>query len=979
MSLSNNRAYYNMEFDERKKENQNVYNPYYNNQNNKKNFKKETLLQKTKNSVSDLIKFNDDFKNSAQYPGEQIDEIKIKQYLLPVYDKIYEIKEDLNKFSKLNNNQNLSNTQFNEMQSLHTNMVFNKNLIDDTMNYMKEKIENVPYEQIHKEFEEITSMLEALNFEMENMVSDFNNKYEKIIKEKKRQKIAEDLANGNYNKSSIDSKKYDLLNKNDDIKIHKIIDNEEDVDYNKYKYDIDQLNSEKENLMLKYLEDKQKAINGLPKLVAPNEKVSFKYDIKPPDYNNDNNINNQNIINKNSNSINNNNINNNIINNNNSINNNNNINSNSNINNSNDNKIGESYNFNNNKINESNGKINKKKSNKIPNNYNGVNNRPNGSSKKVNKNKKYVNYMEDDDNNNNPKRPVDLTDTMNDFQKKMNMMSNQILTGVPKKNNTRPKIVNSGPTKADYMRNIQPRSNASQVTYQNFKRKKPEPHIIDNKFNIKPNRFKVGKYPNEEEEQKLNDFIEQHPQRPIKNEQNFPIFDQNLLDKQIQKLVELNVKKALEGINQNNQNNSNNNSDLLNVLIQKFDDIEDAIRETKNQNGMQVQEDINEMLANEIFNKIYSQINNNINININDQRNEQPVQPKPQENIEINKEDKEIPQNINIFDDNNKIGAEELDKMIPAPRNLNANMYDEDYSDTSSVLCESIRNKNNMPQQMNNNINITKVNISDNRLFYENNVNNNNNISNNIVDNSISKGEVRSESEEESLFENNNNNNQNLYKTDNNFYNKNKNKTGYDLLMLKYYNENLPDNYYYNNINNMDDINNINNINNNINNFESNKNINYNNNRPEINMNNNKLLKEYNLYGSDEYNSFKNKFQEKMNNYKTDNDFGLNNPNYNSTYTQMRPIQNSQNLNNTMGYLKIAKINNKEVNEIDQKIKLLKEKNKQLTQNFVQNEDINTDLYEDKINNNINNRKSNDNDDDGEYSEGEVRSSKDSY
>ena len=116
-----------------------------------------------------------------------------------------------------------------------------------------------------------------------------------------------------------------------------------------------------------------------------------------------------------------------------------------------------------------------------------------------------------------------------------------------------------------------------------------------------------------------------------------------------------------------------------------------------------------------------------------------------------------------------------------------------------------------------------------------------------------------------------------------------------------------------------------------------------------------------------------------MNNYKTDNDFGLNNPNYNSTYTQMRPIQNSQNLNNTMGYLKIAKINNKEVNEIDQKIKLLKEKNKQLTQNFVQNEDINTDLYEDKINNNINNRKSNDNDDDGEYSEGEVRSSKDSY
>ena len=541
------------------------------------------------------------------------------------------------------------------------------------------------------------------------------------------------------------------------------------------------------------------------------------------------------------------------------------------------------------------------------------------------------------------------------------MMSNQIITGVPKKNNPRPKIVNSGPTKADYLRNIQPRSNASQVTYQNFKRKKLEPYIIDNKYNIKPNRFKVGKYPNEEEEKKINDFIEQHPRKPIK-EQNFPIFDQNSLDNQIQKLVELNVKKALEGIRQNNQNN-NNNSELLNILIKKFDDIEDAIRETKNQNqnGIPAQEDINEILANEIFNKIYSEINSNIKININDHRNEQPVQPQLQENIEINKENKEIPQNINIFDENNKIGTEELDKMIPAPRNLNANMYD-DYSDTSSFLCESIRNKNDMPQGINKNINITKVNISESKLFYENNANNN--INNNIVDNSISKGEVRSESEEESLFENNinNNNNQYLYKTDNNFYNKNKNrnKTGYDLLMLKYYNENLPDNYYYNNINNVNDNNN--------------------NNRPEINMNNNKLLKEYNLYGSDEYNSFKNKFQEKMNNYKTENDFNVMNPNYNSTYTQMRPMQNAQNLNNTMGSLKIAKINNKEVDEINKKIKILKEKNKKLTQNIVENEKINNNLYENKINNNINNKKSTDNknEDDGEYSEGEVRS-EDSY
>ena len=159
-NINNNKAYYNMM---QNKQNNNMINPYYNNDyQDINNFKNENILQKTKNSVGDLIKYNDEFKNSAQYPWEEIDEIKIKQLLLPVYDKIYEIREDLQKFSELtkkNNDKNLSTRQFNEMHSLHTNMLYNKNLIDDTLNYMKEKIENVHYEQIHKEFEDISSML----------------------------------------------------------------------------------------------------------------------------------------------------------------------------------------------------------------------------------------------------------------------------------------------------------------------------------------------------------------------------------------------------------------------------------------------------------------------------------------------------------------------------------------------------------------------------------------------------------------------------------------------------------------------------------------------------------------------------------------------------------------------------------------------------------------------------------------------------
>ena len=61
----------------------------------------------------------------------------------------------------------------------------------------------------------------------------------------------------------------------------------------------------------------------------------------------------------------------------------------------------------------------------------------------------------------------------------------------------------------------------------------------------------------------------------------------------------------------------------------------------------------------------------------------------------------------------------------------------------------------------------------------------------------------------------------------------NKNKTGNDLLMLKYYNENLPEVNFNNNINN---------------NF---------NNEEDINLNNDNLLKQMDIYDSGEYNEFK--------------------------------------------------------------------------------------------------------------------------
>ena len=1005
----------------------NKKNQNYNNNNNIYDFQKDNLLEKTKNSVKDLIKYNYEFKNTSQYPGEQIDDIKIKTLLLPVYDKIYEIREDLNKFSQMQqinkNKNNISTKQFNDMQSLHTNMVFNKNLIDDTINYMNEKIENVQYEQINKEFQEITSMLESLNIEMDNMVNEFNNKYEKIIKEKKRQKIANDLLSGNYNKNPKNN--YDFFSKNDNLKIHDEDEDDEEnnMDYNKYKFDIDDLNEEKENLMLKYLEDKQKAINGLPKLVRPNEKVSFKYEIQPPNYNNDKNINNINNING-SNNINNNNdeiinrnsnnaiadskiekdnlsINNNIDNNN--------INSN-NINNINNNNIEYS-----NKPKSSINNIKGILKNKNENNKNNINN----YNKNYNSNNKPVNYMEDnieDSKNNNIQKPVDLMEAMNDFQSKMNKMSNEIIVGKPRKN-FKPKIVNTGPTKDDYLRNIQPRSNASKVTYQNFeKQKQPHPYIFNQKkFKKNPVNYKIGKYPNEGDKKKMNDFVEQNPSRPIKMSKgkNININNSNtnnsLLNKEIRKIVDLNVKSSLAsyGINSQrnrNLNNSNygggNNDELLKILIQKFDDIESAIRETKNNrngNNNFIQNDnqgldVNEILANEIYYKVYSQIHSMINNNINLGEVDDEIGPIPQEKKSFRKKEEESIKRINVFEDNNNVGVNDLDKMIPQPRDLNLHNYNE-ISDTSSCVEESLLNKNKNNVNNYNNIEINKINIREDKLFYENNNNINNNNKN--VDVSLSKGEVRSESNSEddeyniqSEF-----NKQKYYKKDNNFYNKKRNKTGNDLLMLKYINENIPDNF--NNYN----INNINNNSSNDNNYYLNNNNNINNNnsfkneeRPEINMNDNELLKKYKLYKSDEYKKFKNNFQEKMNNNitQTQSNFAnLSNPNYrnynyNSTYTQFRPlIQSNQNMNNTMGSLKLNKISNKDVDELNKKLEQLKIKDNLkskelglLTNNQISKNEINA--------NNINNNNFNYNNvvkgikNSGDYSSGEVRS-EDSY
>ena len=601
-------------------------------------FKNETILEKTKNSVNNLINYNDKFKNNVQYPGEPLDELKIKQLLLPVYDKIYEIKEDLLLFSELNSQnsaKNITTRKFNEMQHLHTNILFNKNIIDDTLNYMKEKIENVNYEQINNEFREIEVTLENLKNEMEEMVEDFNNKYDKIIKEKKRQKIADDIMKGNYNKVPNNYSKG--LNINTELKNKLDNSDENGMDYDKYKYDIDEIDKEKENLMLKYLEEKQKAINGLPQMVPPHQKVNFNYDdIKAPNFKNLNNNNkyiNNNYINTNSeinnksNIIDSNNKNNenNIINKNeadniikdidyNENNNNNNMNNisesnlNNNINNNNnneiyDNNINNNNNLSNNVSEINNNQINNKKNDNSNNNNIISSNNNNNIPKNYYMNSNYNN----EENGLNEKNNVDPTETLNNFKEKMSAASKAILTGPAMINKQGPKSKKYiDPNKEaydSYMRNIQPRSSGSKIAYQDFnKPKKPRQKKIKKEFKKKPNRYNIGKYPDENEKNRINEFLEKNPSRPVNK--NLTFFEKENLEEEIKRIVDINIKKAIN-IHQFNKSNidssrikknnsEGNNEELLKILIQKFDDIENAIRETNNKgNGIELKQDIN--------------------------------------------------------------------------------------------------------------------------------------------------------------------------------------------------------------------------------------------------------------------------------------------------------------------------------------------------------------------------------------------------
>ena len=238
---------------------------------------KNPILKQTQSSINELYQYKSNFENTKKSNEDKIDEVEVHKILSPVYDKVDEIKKEIKKINENisdTKNKNKNNPKIDdEIFKAHQYLEKNKINIGDTLSYMKENISNIQNEKIGNDIDDLTSMLNNLNNEMENMTNNFNEKFEFIIKEKRRQKIAEDLYSGKY-RDSVDISKY-FPNENMYVPSNSL----NKIDYNEYKNDLNDIMFEKENLMLRYERDREEAVKDFPNLMKPKERTNFNFDI----------------------------------------------------------------------------------------------------------------------------------------------------------------------------------------------------------------------------------------------------------------------------------------------------------------------------------------------------------------------------------------------------------------------------------------------------------------------------------------------------------------------------------------------------------------------------------------------------------------------------------------------------------------------------------------------------------------------------
>ena len=715
------------------------------------------LLKQTKKSVKELIDYNTEFQDAKQSTGERIDQNNVDKILSPIYVKLNEIKKKMTTINNdilYNYNENKPNT-IDEIFNAHQYLEINKNNLDDTLVYMKETIAKVHYEQIGKDIDELILFLETLYNEIDIMENNYYKKFNTIIREKKRQNYENDILNGKNDR--IDVTKY--LNKK----------NQSNIDYNEYKNDLDDIMFEKDDLMLRYANDREEAKRNLPKLMKPSDKTYFSYDI--PELNKKEKDEKENKDNLSSN------------------NNKNNIQPNK------ENKEG----------------ISNEKSKKISEDIN-----------------KIINEIEDDEEKDKKLNKPKMTpvEKMIKYQQNMLDLSSQIQTQNSRQTKQR-KIIHIGKSKQNSKKTKQPRSLNSKRTLQDFKRQK-----------IKP----IYEY---EEEKKIpNDLKKKGTFTNITNiEINIPEgMNEDEFNRECEKNIEIYIRNALRETRPsedkyNIQFESINKEivtadDFIKLLIQKFEGLNNELKNRKNNiNFNQSNRNINDMIADKIINEF-----NEIDVNIDrsnefnksnsihnkkekiikiSERRRREIEKEKEEGKKIKVDDgKRIP----LFESTDKISIEELDKIIQMPHKINLSEYN--VSNSSSYLSESL-NQRNLNQMLE---------------YHEKNIYSQKEES----DNSISRGQAISDENDDSKSFNKGQYDYNI-----------RNRTGLDLLMLKNFNERIPEQILKDKINDNENSENSNSF--------------FNDNNEMVDIDNKERLKKLDLYKSEEYKQFKN-FMNQYNN-----------------------------------------------------------------------------------------------------------------
>ena len=543
----------------------------------KEETKKNPLLGETKAVIKDLRVYDSLYQKEGM---KEAKENPIQKILSPIYTQISQLKEEMKEMTQYTDVKNntkiqqhsMTKTDVNDLYNLHVKFQQSKNNLCDAMDYVNGNSEHISYQdmEIVKALDDLRDTFEVMSKEMDNIESEFNEKFSFAIKERKRQKIAKELLDGTYRTKNDYAKK--MLNDDDIMPSSlKLLDK---VNYNDYMNDITDIGNEKDILLNDYKNEKDIFGTHLPKLVNPKEKNTFTYGFDDENTKN---------------------------------------------------SIIDTKTFKNPKMKEiktvieqssSSGNIMSTSYQTSPNaNSQSMLSKSNIKPKKDNtkqslsKEKNVIIYEKEEDKFNdditddeNKKRKMSPSEKMSLFQKNMN--NSYIETARPKQPPERKRIL-IGPSKQDIIRGIQARSSKTKKTLQTFKKKRRGPIYYREEFPLKMKGFRNGKYPPQKE--KDDGLPKKGPKESHEYKDDYRVHypygipDQEMKDS-LEKMIELYIRDAMrnkrdggngrdrtriEILNEGGNQRGRGNDDLLKLLIQKFGDLENAIKGNwgNNRNG----------------------------------------------------------------------------------------------------------------------------------------------------------------------------------------------------------------------------------------------------------------------------------------------------------------------------------------------------------------------------------------------------------